>query len=408
MSWLKKAGILPWVLLAIVLGILCGQFFNAPVARIFVTFNDLFSQFLNFSIPLIIVGLVIPAIADLGRGAGKWLGITTAIAYGSTVIVAFLTYFTCKALYPHILEAGAFDQVEETTDGLTAYFSIEMLPVFDVMTALLVSFVVGIGIALVPKGTMRKGFVEFRLIITGLIEKVIIPLLPLHIFGIFLNLTMTGEVAAIISVLLKVVVLVIALEVVILLIQFITAGAIAKKNPFKALLGMLPAYATALGTSSSAATIPVTLRQTLKNGVSKPVASFVVPLCATIHLSGSASKITAFSMAIIIVNGLPVSTAQFIGFLFMLGIIMVGGPGVPGGAIMAAVGILQSMLGFGDADIGLMIATYIALDSFGTATNVTGDGAIAMVIDKLAGKELKETDDASEFDEDAYIASIRE
>ena len=408
MSWLKRAGILPWVLLAIVLGILCGQFFNEPIAKVFVTFNAVFSQLLNFSIPLIIVGLVVPAIADLGRGAGKWLGVTAAIAYCSTLFVAFLTYFVCKAIYPHILTSGAFDKVDEASDGLAPYFTIEIPAPLEVMTALILSFVVGIGIAMVPSGVLRKGFVEFRQIITGLIEKVIIPLLPLHIFGIFLNLTMTGEVAEIISVLLKVVVLVIALEVVILLIQFGVAGGVAHKNPLKALGTMMPAYMTALGTSSSAATIPVTLRQTLKNGVSNPVASFVIPLCATIHLSGSASKITAFSMAIIVVNGLPVTTAQYIGFMFMLGIIMVAAPGVPGGAIMAAVGILQSMLGFGDADIALMIATYIALDSFGTATNVTGDGAIALAVDRFAGRELQENmeEDSEGFDADQYLEEV--
>ncbi|MFT3945009.1 MAG: dicarboxylate/amino acid:cation symporter [Ancrocorticia sp.] len=418
MSFLKKAGILPWVLLAIVLGVIFGQFLNAPIARIFVTFNDIFAQFLNFSIPLIIVGLVVPAIADLGKGAGKWLGITTAIAYISTLFAAFLTYFTCEWIFPKILSEGAFDKVGNASDGaLTGYFTIEMPPAFDVMTALLISFVVGIGLSLVPRGVMRKGFVEFREIITALISKMIIPLLPLHIFGIFLNLTVSGQAFAIITVLLKVVVLVIALEVVILVVQFAVAGAIAGKNPFKALWGMLPAYFTALGTSSSAATIPVTLRQTLKNGVSKPVASFVVPLCATIHLSGSASKITAFAMAIIMVNGVPVTTVQFIGFLFMLGVIMVAAPGVPGGAIMAATGILSTMLGFGDADIALMIATYIALDSFGTATNVTGDGAIAMLMDKLAGRSLDESAkteshqgfaERAAFDSELYLESVRD
>lgn len=408
MSWLKRAGILPWVLLAIALGILCGQFFNDPVAKVFVTFNSLFAELLNFSIPLIIVGLVVPAIADLGRGAGKWLGVTAGVAYVSTLLSALLTYFVCKAAFPHILSSGAFDEVEESSDGLAPYFSIEIPAVFDVMTALILSFVVGIGLSLVPGGVVRRGFIEFREIVTGLIEKIIIPLLPLHIFGIFLNLTMTGEVAEIISVLLKVVVVVLALEVVILLVQFGIGGGVAHKNPFKALANMLPAYLTALGISSSAATIPVTLRQTLKNGVSHPVASFVIPLGATIHLSGSASKITAFSMAIIMVNGLPVSTGQYVGFMFMLGIIMIAAPGVPGGAIMAAVGILQSMLGFGDADVGLMIATYIALDSFGTATNVTGDGAIALAIDRFAGKELQknQAEDREGFDPDAYLDKI--
>ncbi|MFT0846599.1 dicarboxylate/amino acid:cation symporter [Actinomycetaceae bacterium L2_0104] len=418
MSALKKAGILPWVLLAIILGVAFGQFLNDPVARIFVTFNELFSQFLNFSIPLIIVGLVVPAIADLGRGAGKWLGITTAIAYGSTLFAAFLTFFVCNWLFPKVLSAGAFDDVEESaSEGLTGYFSIEMPAVFDVMTALLLSFVIGIGLSLVPRGVMRKGFIEFREIITALISKIIIPLLPLHIFGIFLNLTMTGEVASVIGVLLKVVVIVIALEVVILLTQYGIAGAIARRNPLKALVTMLPAYFTALGTSSSAATIPVSLRQTLKNGVRHPVASFVIPLCATIHLAGSASKITAFAMAIIMVNGLPVSTGQLIGFLFMLGIVMVAAPGVPGGAIMAATGILTTMLGFGDADVALMIATYIALDSFGTATNVTGDGAIAIAMDKIAGSRIDEAAkteshkgfaERAAFDGEVYLKEVQD
>lgn len=399
MKTLKKWGILPWVLLAIVLGIVFGQFLPEAVARIFFTFNDIFGQFLGFSIPLIIVGLIVPAIADLGKGAGKWLTVTAAIAYGSTLFAGFLTYLVCELSFPSLLGSG-METVDEP-GSLEGYFTIEMAPVFGVMTALVLSFVVGIGLSLVPRGIMRKGFLEFREIITKLISKVIIPLLPIHIFGIFLNLTLAGDVMKTIKVLLAVVVIVIVLEIVILLTQFSVAGAIAKKNPLKALWNMLPAYVTALGTSSSAATIPVTLQQTRKNGVSEPVSAFTVPLCATIHLSGSTSKIVAFALAIIFVNDLPVTTAQMVGFIFMLGVTMVAAPGVPGGAIMAATGILASMLGFSEADVALMIATYIALDPFGTATNVTGDGAIALVIDKLAGGEIGADDpneNARDFD----------
>ena len=175
------------------------------------------------------------------------------------------------------------------------------------------------------------------------------------------------------------------LEVVILAVQYAVAGAIGKRNPVTALATMAPAYLTALGTSSSAATIPITLRQTRRNGVSDAVASFTVPLCATIHLAGSTSKIFAFAFAITYTQGLSISTVQWIGFVFMLGITMVAAPGVPGGAIVAATGLLSSMLGFDDAQVALMIATYIAMDSFGTATNVTGDGAIAIVVDRLSG-----------------------
>lgn len=413
-SKLKQAGILPWVILAIALGIAAGFVFPDWLSRIFVTFNDLFSQFLSFSIPLIIVGLIVPAIADLGRGAGKWLGITAALAYGSSLFAGFLTFLAAKAIYPSIISADDGFTVSDENEALTGYISdITIPPVFGVMTALVLAFVIGIGLSLAPRGVIRKGFVEFREIITSLISKVIVPLLPLHIFGIFLNLTSTGNIGPIIAAVAKIVVFVLVLEVIILGTQYGVAGAIAKKNPFKAFATMLPAYFTALGTSSSAATIPVSLRQTLKNGVSRPVASFVVPLCATIHLAGSMSKIIAFAMAIIVMNGLSVSTSALVGFVFMLGIIMIAAPGVPGGAIMASVGLLASMLGFDDASLGLMIATYIALDSFGTATNVTGDGAIAMVIDKMAkGDAIEATEnvegfhDKAEFDAETYMKSV--
>ena len=390
-EFLRKSGILVWVIAAIILASVLGSIriggnhlIPVGVGRVFATFSDIFSQFLSFAIPLIIIGLVTPAIADLGRGAGKWLGITTAFAYGSTLFSGFLTFLVCFSLFPRLLASTQLSSVDKPGSALESYFTIEMPPPLQVMTALLLSFVVGIGLSMVPRGVLRKGFIEFRAIITRLIETIIVPLLPLHIFGIFLNLTYTGEAISVIRTLLRVVVVVLVLEVVILLTQFCVAGAVARRNPIKALLTMMPAYLTALGTSSSAATIPVTLRQTKKNGVSEAVASFTVPLCATIHLAGSTSKIFAFAFAIVLTQGLSVSPVQWVGFIFMLGITMVAAPGVPGGAIMAATGLLSSMLGFNEAQVGLMIATYIALDSFGTATNVTGDGAIAMIVDRVA------------------------
>ncbi|OKL47647.1 sodium:proton antiporter [Boudabousia liubingyangii] len=388
----RKGGILLWVLIAMLLAVALGSIkvgsgvlMPTSVARVFVTFTAIFSQFLSFTIPLIIIGLVTPAIADLGRGAGKWLSITAAIAYASTLFSGILTFIVCRLVFPSLIGGQTLGKADELGGHeLSTYFTIEMPPAVGVMTALILSFLIGIGLSMVPRGVLRKGFIEFRHIITAVIEKVIIPLLPLHIFGIFLNLTMGGTVWNVINVLLRVVVVVLVLEVVILGTQYGVAGALTGRSPIKALGTMMPAYLTALGTSSSAATIPVTLKQTRKNGVSQAVSAFTVPLCATIHLAGSTSKIVAFSLAIIVTQGLPISTAHYIGFIFMLGITMVAAPGVPGGAIMAATGILQSMLGFDDAAVALMIATYIGLDAFGTATNVTGDGAIAMVIDKFA------------------------
>ncbi len=225
-------------------------------------------------------------------------------------------------------------------------------------------------------------------IIIKLIESVIVPLLPLHIFGIFLNMTVSGHVVGIIGMFLKVIIVIFILHVLLLLIQFTIAGSISKKNPLHLLRNMLPAYATALGTQSSAATIPVTLKQTIKNGVRENIAVFVIPLCATIHLSGSTMKIVACAMAIMFITGEPVSLGMFAGFIMMLGVVMIAAPGVPGGAIMAALGVLHSMLGFDETLQALMIALYIAMDSFGTACNVTGDGAIAIVVDKIAGKRF--------------------
>jgi Na+/H+-dicarboxylate symporter len=260
-----------------------------------------------------------------------------------------------------------------------------MPPIMEVMTALLLSFTLGLGLSYIEGDTLHKAFVDFRDIVTKMIATIIIPLLPIHIFGIFLNMTVSGQVASIISMFVKVIAVIFVLHVLLLLIQFCVAGSIGRKNPLKLLKTMLPAYATALGTQSSAATIPVTLAQAIKNGVRENIAVFVIPLCATIHLAGSTMKITACSMAIMIMSGQPVTLSVFGGFIMMLGITMVAAPGVPGGAIMAALGILQSMLGFNDTMQALMIALYIAMDSFGTACNVTGDGAIAVIVDRIAG-----------------------
>ena len=416
-KFLEQSGILIWVLVAIVLALVLGSvtigdshILPSALGDVFVTFSTIFGQFLSFSIPLIIIGLVTPAIADLGKGAGHWLGLTAALAYASTMFAGFLTYGVCAYFFPKVL-VGQLTQVETPKEVLKTYFTIEMPPVVGVMTALLLSFVVGIGLSLVPRGVLRKGFIEFRAIITRLIENIIVPLLPLHIFGIFLNLTYTGEAVHIMRTLIRVVVIVLILEAVILLTQYFVAGAVGRVNPFKAIFTMLPAYLTALGTSSSAATIPVTLRQTRKNGVSDAVSSFTIPLCATIHLAGSTSKIFAFAFAIVYTQGMAITTTQWVGFIFMLGITMVAAPGVPGGAIMAATGILQSMLGFDDSAVALMIATYIALDSFGTATNVTGDGAIAIIMDRLTGGKLGPEGDSEHtrelaFDGMAYLHKV--
>ncbi len=381
-----RISLLGWVAIAIVSGIVLGQVMPVGMVRLFVTFNGLFGNFLSFSIPLIILGLVAPAIGEIGKGAGRLLLVTALIAYGSTIFSGFFTYFSASAVFPTMLTPDTQLTAMENPETLmlTPYFTVAMPPLMDIMTALLLSFVIGLGLTVMLGDALHRAFVNFRDIITRLIESVIVPLLPLHIFGIFLNITVSGQVAGIMAMFLKVILVIFVLHILLLLVQFAIAGLIGRHNPLRLLMNMLPAYATALGTQSSAATIPVTLRQVIKNGVRENVAVFTVPLCATIHLSGSTMKIVACAMAILMMSGEPVTLARFGGFILMLGITMVAAPGVPGGAIMAALGPLHSMLGFNETLQALMIALYIAMDSFGTACNVTGDGAIAVVVDRIA------------------------
>ena len=383
----RRIGLLPRVIIAILLGIALGYFLPAPAVRVFLTFNSIFSQFLGFMIPLIIIGLVTPAIAGIGKGAGKMLLATVVIAYVDTVIAGSLSYGTGSWLFPSMIAStgGSMPHIDKATE-LAPYFTITIPAMVDVMSGLVFSFIVGLGIAYGGLRTLENVFNEFKHIIEKVIEKAIIPLLPYYIFGVFLNMTHNGQARQVLLVFSQIIIVILVLHVLILIYEFCIAGALTKQNPFQLLWNMLPAYLTALGTSSSAATIPVTLAQTEKAGVRKEVAGFVIPLCATIHLSGSAMKITACALTICLLTGLPHDMGLFIYFILMLSIIMVAAPGVPGGAIMAALAPLASILGFNDEAQALMIALYIAMDSFGTACNVTGDGAIAIAIDKLFKK----------------------
>ena len=378
-----RFGLLPRIIVAIVLGVALGNVMTAPWIRPFVTFNAIFSQFLGFLIPIIIVGLVTPAIAGIGKTAGKMFLATVAIAYADTVFCGMLAYGTGSALFSAMTEGMAAASAAGGGQGVEPYFTIAIPPMLDVMSALVLSFMMGLGIAYGNSEVLRKGADELMAIVGKVIEKAIIPLLPPYIFGIFLNMTATGEAYSIMAVFAKIIVVIFILHIVILLYQFCAAGIVARRNPLKLLWRMLPAYFTALGTSSSAATIPVTLKQTELNGVSKDVAGFTIPLCATIHMSGSVMKITACALTICMLKGMPHDPALFTGFILLLSVMMVAAPGVPGGSIMAALAPLASILGFGEQDQALMIALYSAMDSFGTACNVTGDGAVAIVIDKM-------------------------
>lgn len=378
-----RFGLLPRVIVAIALGVALGGVLPEWMVRVFLTFNGVFSQFLGFAIPLIIVGMVIPAIADIGRGAGRMLAITVALAYGSTIVAGLASYFTGALTFPSLIESQTQLDTAAEAVKIAPFFTMDIPPVMSVMTALVLAFVVGLGLAYIQGDTLRRAASEFEKIVTMTIEAVIIPLLPLYIFGIFLDMTAAGEVFRVLMVFVKIIGVIFLLHIVWLVFLYVVSGVVSKRNPFKMLSTMLPAYFTALGTQSSAATIPVTLAQARKMGVSEQVSGFVIPLCATIHMSGSMLKIVACAMALMMMQGMTFNFTLFLGFICLLGITMVAAAGVPGGAIMAALGVLASVLGFSPEDQALMISLYIAMDSFGTACNVTGDGALAAIVDKI-------------------------
>ena len=387
---MKKLGLLPRLIVGLIAGIIVGKIGFIPLLRIMLAFNGLFGNFLQFVIPLIILGFVAPGIGDLGKKAGKLLAVTTVLAYGSTIVSGSLAFFTNSILLRKILPAGAaLAEGSHPEAGLLGgYLTVDMPPIMGVMTALLMAFVIGIGIAVVEGTTLKNFMNEIQTIVEKIITNIIIPFLPLYVAGIFANMTYAGEIVKIMSVFAKVFGIIIILHFVILLVQYTIAGTLAGANPILLIRKMLPAYFTAIGTQSSAATIPVTLKQTKENGVNEGIADFTIPLCATIHLSGSTITLVSCSMAVMMLHGMPITFSGMFGFILMLGVTMVAAPGVPGGAVMAALGLLESMLGFGPELTSLMIALYLTQDSFGTACNVTGDGAISIIVNRIAGFKL--------------------
>jgi len=382
-----KIGLLARIVIAIALGILIGTFAHENVVRLMATFNGLFGNFLGFVVPLIIIAFIAPGIAQLGKGSGKLLGLATFFAYGSTLVAGFIALIVASFLLPKFIVSSSSESFSNPEEALaSAFFKVDMPPAVGIMSALLLAFIFGIGMASIKGDVLKRGFDEFNVIIEKVIAKVIIPLLPVHIFGIFMNMTFGGQVAKILSVFAIVFVLILLLHFVMLVLQYTTAGALNNKNPFKLMKIMSPAYFTALGTQSSAATIPVTLEQSRKTGASEKVTDFTVPLFATIHLSGSTITLVTCAIGVLLLNGQAIVFSDIVPFIFMLGVTMIAAPGVPGGAVMAAIGLLSSMLGFDETMIALMIALYLAQDSFGTAANVTGDGALALIVNRFAGK----------------------
>ncbi len=334
---------------------------------------------------VIIIGFIVPGIASLGSKSGKGLIITTIIAYISTLLAGLLAYLIGSGLLPKLISGNV--ALSEGGQTVEPYFNIEIPAIMGVMSALVLAFVLGIGLSKIKNSAMLKVAEEFNQIVLMIVTNVLIPLVPIYIGCVFAKLSYSGEIFNTLKSFGIVYVLLFALQLTYICIQYCIAGAIKKQNPFKLIKNMVPAYMTAVGTQSSAATIPVTLQCVKKNDVNEEVLDFVVPLGATIHLAGDTITLVLTSMAVMYMNGQTPTFGMIMPFIFMLGVTMVAAPGVPGGGVMAALGLLESMLGFGAIEKPIMIALHAAQDSFGTATNVTGDGAIAILVDYIINKK---------------------
>ena len=385
---MKKIGLLPKLFIAIAIGIALGWISPDWVIRSTNCFRDTFGQFIKFFVPFIIVGLVTPAIADTGRSAGKMLLLTMGIAYASTLFAGYFAYGVSCGVFPSILSSGALGNAT-AVKAFPAFFSLKIPPLMDVTTALVTSFMLGLGIVAVKADTLIRAVGELRNVVTLTIAKAFVPFLPAYVLSVMADLTASGRLSAVGGGAVKIMALALATTTAVLVIQYVIAGAIARKNPFKALGTMLPAYLTGWGCCSSAATIPYTLRQTKLNGVSDETADLVIPLCSNVHLSGSMVNMVVYAAGIIVLAGEPMSIGAFTEYILMISVIAVASPGVPGGVVLASASVAEAALGFSPERYAIMIALYMALDGMGTAVNLTGDGAIALTVDRFNGRGKK-------------------
>ena len=391
-----KLGLFPKLIIAIIIGILFGQFLPVWFCRIVVTLSSIFSTFLSFIIPLMILAYVTMGIANLKSGAGKLLLITVILAYLSTLAAGSASFLVADTLFPSFMSDGALEQIAATAgNSLESYFSLEIPPLFDTLSAVALAFVLGLCLSTLRGktigDTLYNGMSDFSGVIDQVLHSVIIPLLPLYICGTFTNMTKSGQTFAILGILWKVFLVVILMHLICIFLQFLVAGAVSQKNPFRLIRNQIPGYITALGTQSSAATIPVNLQCAEKDDVSAEIRNFVVPLCANIHMAGSMITITACSTAVCLMNQIPISLATVIPFIMTLGIAMVASPGAPGGSIMTALPFLYMVFGAEAGDpsgpiCAIMVALYITQDSFGTACNVSGDNAIGVIVETIYQK----------------------
>ena len=376
-----KFGLLPKLFIAIAIGIVIGWISPDWMIRTLNCFRDTFGQFIKFIVPFIILGLVAPAIIDTGRSAGRMLLMTIGLAWVSTVVFGYFAYGVSVTVFPKIISGALSDT--SSVRAFPAFFFLQIPPVMDVITALVTSLIIGFGSIVTGAEVLSKGADELRKIVMLTLKYAFVPFLPAYILTVMADLTASGKLSAVGGSGLKIAAVAMATTTSVLVMQYLIAGLIARKNPFRCLWTMLPAYLTGWGCCSSAATIPYTLAQTKKNGVSDETASLVIPLCSSMHMAGSMANVVVYSAGLLVLMGQGLPLGAYTEYILLVSLIAVASPGVPGGVVLATQAVAETALGFTPERYAIMIALYLALDGMGTACNLTGDGAIALIVDKF-------------------------
>ena len=373
------------LLLGIIIGVILGQVFPESVMKVIVTLQYIMGQLITFCVPLIIIGFIAPSITKLGKNASRLLGVAIVIAYVSSVCAALMSTGAGYAFIPHL-------SIDTEVAGLRTLpdvvFELNIPQIMSVMSALVLSVLVGLAATWTNSKLTCDFLGEFQNIVLDIVGKIIIPMLPFYIAATFCNLSYEGMITHQLPAFLQIIIIVMAGHYIWLAVLYLLAGAYSGKNPWEVLRHYGPAYLTAVGTMSSAATLAVALDCARKSKVlRKDMVSFGIPLFANIHLCGSVLTEVFFCMTIskILYGHLP-SIGTMLLFCALLGIFAIGAPGVPGGTVMASLGLITGVLMFDDAGTALMLAIFALQDSFGTACNVTGDGALTLMLTGYAEK----------------------
>ena len=382
---MKKIGLLPKLFIAIAIGIVLGCVSPDWMIRVMNCFRDTFGQFIKFIVPFIILGLVAPAIIDTGKSAGRMLLMTIGIAWVSTVVFGYFAYGVSVTVFPKIISGTLGDTA--SVKAFPAFFALQIPPVMDVITALVTALIIGFGAIVTKAEILTKGANELREVVMLTLKYAFVPFLPAYILTVMADLTASGKLAAVGGSSVKIMAVAMGTTTAVLVIQYVVAGAIAHKNPLRCLWTMLPAYLTGWGCCSSAATLPYTLSQTKKNGVSDETASLVIPLCSSMHMAGSTANVVIYSAGLLVLMGQGLPFGAYTQYILLVSLIAVASPGVPGGVVLATQAVAEAALGFTPERYAIMIALYLALDGMGTACHRTGDGAIALIVDKFKARK---------------------